>query len=70
MCIRDSRSLSAFDDREPRDPAAAPPDETAALNEQQRRGPEAQEVLDGHAVGGQLEGVRPAAGVDLSLIHI
>ena len=31
-----SLSLSAFDDREPRDPAAAPPDETAALNEQQR----------------------------------
>jgi hypothetical protein len=32
--------------------------------QQQRRGPEAQELVDGQAVGGQLERVRPAAGVD------
>ena len=31
-----SFSLNAFDDHEPRDPAAALPDETAALNERQR----------------------------------
>ena len=36
----------------------------AGGGQQQGGGPEAEELVDGQAVGGQLEGVWPAAGVD------